>query len=342
MDCISQMHPEVEWGWGVSLFWSEKIFIYDIIHFQWPQAFMAVDNKEHSLNSLSQRLKRIKQRGIKVVSTCHDLEPHYEQCAEYAGSFKIVYEQSDVFFHLGEYSKELFSNRYPNAKHFILPHHLYNTVYTNFPSEDEAKDTLHLNKKYTYILCLGMFRSNEERTFLLSTAKKFSHKKIAFLAPAFMIVPKRRLLKFFPTKEQLIRLYYQFRYKIFCTGKTWVPIPDEQIPYFYAASKIAFVHRLKILNSGNAVLPMLFKKIIVGPDIGNVGPLLKYWGYPTFDVNNPSSAQDAIKKGLVLATNENNSHKYIEQIKKYSTQTISEKLYSYYSSFVKKKDKSAV
>jgi hypothetical protein len=61
------------------------------------------------------------------------------------------------------------------------------------------------------------------------------------------------------------------------TGHSWVPVDDNILPYYYAASDLAFIHRVKILNSGNAIMPMLFGKVVVGPDVGNVGVLLKKW-----------------------------------------------------------------
>ena len=50
----------------------------------------------------------MKEAGVKIVATCHDLEPHYDQFADKAESMKIVYGNCDVIIHLGKYSKKLF------------------------------------------------------------------------------------------------------------------------------------------------------------------------------------------------------------------------------------------
>lgn len=330
MDCISQHHPDVKWGWGLSDFWSESIFSYDIVHFHWPQAFMASDKKKHTMSDFSDRILKLKNKGIRIIATCHDLTPHYKQCAEFSKALDIVYKTADTIFHLGEYSKELFKNRYPNCNHYLLPHHIYDTIYKEFPTREEALNQLKLKGSNTYILCLGMFRSDEEQKLVLDCAKKLKNKKIYFLAPAFMNVLKRRYLKFLPSTSRIKQLYFKWKYNIICTGKTWIPITDNEIPFYYAVADLAFVHRLKILNSGNAILPMLFKKIIVGPNVGNVGILLKKWKYPTFDPEKPQLAYKAIEDGLNFAHSNVFSHKHKEQYKLYSTSTISNKLYEYF------------
>lgn len=338
MDCITQHHPDVEWGWGLAQFWDSSIFSYEIIHFQWPQAFMASDNRAHSMSDFSAHLSNLKKKGIRIVATCHDLEAHYNQCAEFSRAIEIVYEMADAIFHLGEYSKEIFESKYKNSNHYLLPHHIFDTVYKEFPSRKEGLKHLKLHENKTYILCLGMFRSDEERDLVINCAKKINNKKVYFLAPAFMNVIKRRYFKFLPTLSQLKQFYLRWRYKIICTGETWVPVKDEEIPYYYAAADIAFVHRLKILNSGNAILPMLFKKKIIGPDIGNVGCFLKKWGYPVFDPLKPELAYKILEQGLSSGFSINFSSKYEEQLKLYSTLTISEKLYSFYQNEIASKN----
>ena len=330
MDCISQHHPDVKWGWGLSEFWEESVFSYDIVHFHWPQAFMASDNKKHAMSDFSDHISKLKERGIRVIATCHDLSPHYNQCVEFSQALEIVYENANAVFHLGEYSKKLFEIKYPNCKHYLLPHHIFDTIYKDFPSRKDALNRLNLDETNTYILCLGMFRSNEERDLVIDCAKKLKNKKIFFLAPAFMKVQKRRYIKFLPSISKLKQKYIRWKYNIICTGNTWVPVKDEDIPFYYAAADLAFVQRLRILNSGNAILPMLFKKVIVGPDTGNVGEILKKWGYPVFDPQKPQFAYKALELGLSQTSTCSLFQKQKEQYKLYSTLTISKQLYSFY------------
>ena len=88
----------------------------------------------HSESDLLHPIERMKTAGVKIVATCHDLEPHYDQFADKVESMRIVYSHCDAIIHLGEYSKELFEKRYPNVEHLLIPHHLYDTVFTKIPS----------------------------------------------------------------------------------------------------------------------------------------------------------------------------------------------------------------
>lgn len=327
---ITALHKDVEFGWGQNDFWDESIFCYDIVHFQWPQAFMANDAGLHSIEDLNTWVKEIKEHGVKVVATCHDLEPHYSQCSEYDKVFSIVYRNCDAIFHLEEYSLQLFERKYPTIKHLLLSHHIFDTVYTKIPTREDAIKQLGFNPQKKYILCFGMFRAEAERQLVITAAKQLHDSNLVFLAPAFMNVYRRQKYKFIPTVSQLKRLYYRLRYNIIMAGSTWIPVNDEMLPYYYAVSDIAFIQRLKILNSGNAVLPMLFGKVIVGPDVANVGLLLKKWNYPTFDTENLNAIGSTIKRGIELSQNGYGKELRKKQLQCYSTAAISEKLYRYY------------
>lgn len=327
---ISVLHDDVKFGWGLPEFWDESIFTYDIVHFQWPQAFMANDGGRHSISHLENWIKEMKSHGVKVVATCHDLEPHYSQCSEFAKAFAVVYSNCDVIFHLGEYSLHLFEEKYPGIKHLLLPHQLFDTVYPRIPTREEAIKHLGLDYRKKYILCFGMFRAEIERQLVITAAKQLNDRSIVFLAPAFMKVDSRPKYKFIPTRSQLRRWYYRLRCNIVMTGSTWTPIDDETLPYYYAVSDVAFIQRLKILNSGNAILPMLFGTVVVGPDVANVAPLLKKWGYPSFDTENLNSVCPAIKKGMELAGDGYGLKIREKQLAEYSTSAISEMLYQYY------------
>lgn len=331
MEEISRQHTnDVKWGYGDKEFWEDSIFNYDIVHFHWPDVFM--EQKKQTMNDFAKRIDDLKNHGVKIVSTCHDLRPHYNQCAETGDALNIVYEKSDMIFHLGVYSQKLFQKQYLQARHVILPHHIFNTVYTNFPSRKEGAERLHLNAKKRYILCFGAFRADEERQMVMEVAKHYKNKGIEILAPDFMRVSRVRRLPFLPNRIEiraaLIKRYYHLHF----TDGGFVPVDDETLPYYYAVADIAFIQRKKILNSGNAILPFLFDKVVVGPDVGNVGPLLKEIGYPTFDPNNFDSIPTAIDKAFQMK--DVGKAKHEELMKRYSTETISAKLYKYYSELI--------
>lgn len=319
---IKKIAPEVEFGYGRDNFWSDELFSYDIVHFHWPQAFMSGD--AHSCDELEIRLKNLHSKGIKVVATCHDLIPHYNQCASFGNSLITVYRNADVIFHLGEYSKALFEVQYPHVAHYLIPHHIYDTEYTNIPTREEACRRLNLNPLKKYILCFGTFRAEEERDIVRVVARKFRNYEI--LAPGFMDIEQRRRFSFLPNKTERKALVYRHWYHIHMTGRTWNSVPDNLLPFYYVASDLCLIQRKKILNSGNAILPMLFDKVVVGPDTGNVGPLLKSMGYPVFTPEDDSSIIEAVRNGLGLQISGIAAKKHKEFMDKYSTATISKSL----------------
>ncbi len=326
---LQQAHPECQISWGREAFWNEQIYTFDIVHFHWTQTFMGKDS--HSDNDLLNHIKKMKEAGVKIVATCHDLEPHYGQFSDNAESLKIVYSNCDAIIHMGEYSKALFEKRYPKVCHFLLPHHLYDTVYHFFPSRDESLEYLQLPKNHTYILCFGTFRAEEERQLVINLCKQLNDKYISILAPGFMDVGWRSLLVPF---RKLKKYYYQLRYHIYCTGRTWNSVKDEALPYYFSAADVVLIQRLKILNSGNALMPMLFGKVVVGPDCGNVGPLLRSWGYPVFNVNMMDNIGRIVKEAIRMNKNENEKQKRNNQLRDYSTASVIGQLYSVYKKII--------
>ena len=322
---IQQSHPDCELSWGRDAFWSNKIFTYDIVHFHWPQTFMGKDS--HTEADLLFHIEKMRMVGVKVVATCHDLEPHYGQFADKAESMRIVYSHCDAIIHLGDYSKGLFEKQYPYTTHLLVPHHLYDTVYTHFPSREDSLKYLGLPDSLTYILCFGTFRAEQERQLVISLSKQLKDKNTIILAPSFMNIWWRR---FRLPHKRLQKWYYEKYYHIRCTGRTWRAVSDKSLPYYYGVADVVLIQRVKILNSGNALMPMLFGKVIVGPDCGNVGPLLRYWHYPVFSVDDTSRIGDSIKEAIQKEKAgigiQNKSRQYSE----YATAVITQKLYEAY------------
>ena len=322
---LQKSHPDCELSWGREAFWSDDILSFDIVHFHWPQTFMGKD--PHSETDLLHHIEKMRASGVKIIATCHDLEPHYNQFADKAESMRIVYSHCDAIIHLGEYSKDLFEKRYPNAIHLLVPHHLYDTVYTYFPSRQESLKYLDLPEDYTYILCFGAFRAEQEKQLIISLSRQLHDKKVVILAPSFMNIWWHR---FRLPHKRLQKWFYERRYHIRCTGRTWRAVSDKTLPYYYGAANVVFIQRVKILNSGNALMPMLFGKVVVGPDCGNVGPLLRQWNYPVFSVADTNRACDCVREAIQMDKTGNGNSNKILQFCEYSTAVVTDKLYETY------------
>ena len=326
---IKRSYPDCEIGWGRELFWSDDIYSFNIVHFHWPQTFMGKDS--HSDADLLRHIVKMKSVGVKILATCHDLEPHYDQFADKAESMRIVYSHCDAIIHLGEYSKKLFEQQYPDATHFYVPHHLYDTVYTHFPSREESLRYLGLPQDKNYILCFGAFRAKQERQLIISLSKQLHDKNVVILAPSYMNIWWHR---FRLPLNCLQKWFYERHYRIRCTGNTWRAVSDDTLPYYYGAADIVLVQRVKILNSGNALMPMLFGKVVVGPDCGNVGPLLRHFNYPVFSVGDISQIVDCVKKAFQMGREGFGIQIQTQQLVEFATTVIVDKLYNVYQQII--------
>ena len=330
MDGISAEHKDVVWGYGIDNLWSDSIYDYDIIHIHWADEILISDlcKKER----IGERLSELKSKGIKIVVTCHNIEPHYCNDNDKIETYKSVYSHADCFIHLGDYSKRIMEVKYPQANHIVIYHHTYDKLYCT-KNRMESLRRLGLNPKKKYILCFGAFRDEEERELLDIVLKFYKNKGIEILSPNY--IRYKRSSSLYHTIKIWLKCRMTEIRKPGLHINGWV-VSNEELPYYYGASDIAFIQRKKILNSGNLPMAFLMGKVVVGPDIGNVGEILKKTGNPTFDVTNDESVIDAVGRALDMSKG---CKGYLNQIyanQYFSTSKISNQIYTLYNSLTKK------
>lgn len=332
IDGIDNQYNDVKWGYGISNFWEESILEYEIIHIHWPDIFLWYNDPHlNSSKVFEDRIKFIKSHGIKIISTCHNLKPHYSQNKLSSQLYEITYKYSDRILHLGKYSLKLFHELYPHSIHDLLLHHTYDTLYPHIPSFEESTKILKLNPSHKYILCFGAFRHDEERNLIIQLAKHLKGKKISILAPSFLKVPKGKNPKYV-LKPLLRFLYYKVKYPNIKFNKEH-HVNNEMLPYYYGASSISLIQRVKILNSGNVSLGFYMKNIVIGPNLGNVGEWLKETENPTFNPNEIQTLYNAIDTALKNESKGLENHHYA--INNLNVKKISSELYNIYKHTIK-------
>lgn len=269
---------------------------YDVIHLQWPDLFLGLVDSAEQLN---QQFAKIKKDRIPIVITCHNLAPHYSKNRLLNQLYASCYEHSDVLIHMGDYSYRLLKEKYPFARHVVIPHHIYDTLYPRIPSREEALAKLGLDSRNRYILCFGAFRDDEEREIAIRIAQYFGRDRYVILAPGFynFIIQKKRFwitisnyLKYFRYKKSYPEILFKRGF-----------VPENMIAYYYAASDFALIQRRMILNSGNLPMGLMMGKVVVGPNVGNVGEILRQTGNPVFDPSCPASLIEAVKEAILMA-----------------------------------------
>lgn len=292
--------------YGLERLWTDEIFDCDIIHFQWPEGIFGLFGHHvtgNELEQVGQRLVLLKERGIRLFMQIHNLKPHTNKDPNVLRLYELLYSQADVMVHMGNYSRELLQPQYPNAQHVVIPHHIYDNVLPFSVSQQEARQRLHLPQSKKIILSFGKFRNDKERNFVLDLKNKCSHspqlsivncQSSLFLMPGFY----RETLHTWNPKKFVTRLFHTLNYRVKGIKFSNEVIPDDRMQCYYCAADVVLIQRLDILNSGN--LPMAFAagKVVVGPDVGNVGQILHDTGNFTFDPEDTESAICALRKAL--------------------------------------------
>lgn len=308
--------------------WNNNIH-YDIVHFQWPEAVFDWAKKvsDAQVKQLQERLVYLKSRGVKIFVTCHNLKPHIRTDKGVLSLYGLIYSYCDVFVHLGEYSREILSKDYPNAKHVIIPHHIYDTIYKFDLNKSDCQKELGLNSNAFNILCFGEFRTDEERDFIIKLMKIGKDKGWCFITPGFY---KKRIITKHIT-EFPSRLIRYVRYKFMGINFSTKFIDDCMLEKYYTACDIVMIQRQSILNSGNLPMAFFAGKVVVGPDTGNVGEILRKTGNPVFLPRSIDSAKESIQKAEVLFRSDKGLQNRKLAEEQWSTQVIANQLYNLYT-----------
>lgn len=312
---------------GISIFWDEEIFTYGIIHIHWPD--LLLKNTSRTPDELRERLCELKKKGVKIVATCHNFIPHFAKFSWQTEAYSIIYKACDLTLHMGNVSLEKFRGEYPNCRHEILQHHIYDDRYTEHYSKLDALKKFKLSSSYRYILCLGAFRDKKERTLILGLREFLKANSIKILAPSFSIPAKplgiRSTLKFI--KNRIEACFLNHKYNVINFSRI---VDDQEIPLLGAAADLMLIQRTDILNSGNLPLGFYLKKVVVGPNAGNVGDILKQTGNPVFDTADLSTLPHSIEIGMEQAQSNYGETNYRFAIENLESKKIAQQLLKFY------------
>lgn len=280
---------------------------YDLLYFQWPESIFDWKKNDIDTERLSLHLDRVKEAGVKTLITCHNLHPH-RNYAKTMELYDLVYSRMDAFHHMGRFSYELMKEKYPHRYHFIAPHHVADRFWENSVSRSDARRRLHIPQHDISLSVFGEFRNGEEVHMCVDMAKDVTNRQMTFLIPRIPIGRFYNGRHIGRTMEYLReRLLYEklgIRYSGFLT--------DEELNVWLSASDIVFIQRKDILNSGNLPMAYASGKVVVGPDLGNVGAILKETGNFVFDPNDRLSVKQAVLNAIdeVKTSNQLGIHNY--------------------------------
>lgn len=286
---------------SIKEFWDSDT-AYDIIHFQWPEEAVGwTCNDPDIIRRLEERIVFFRSRGARFVYTRHNVRPHYANNI-ISRAYDIIESQSDIVVHMGRFSQNEFLAKYPDSKNVIIPHHIYQYTYKEDISVERARQFLNLSQEAFIVTSFGKFRNREEIRMVLGAFRGWNEEHKLLIAPRLYPFSRRNNYGRNFLKRWISRAGYYLlmpllnrMYKL-QAGANDELIDNCDLPYYMAASDVIFIQRKDILNSGDAPLAFLYHKVVVGPNVGNIGEVLAETGNPTFDPNNQEDIIQALEK----------------------------------------------
>lgn len=322
---------------SLDLFWDKTLSgTYDIIHIQWPEELFKWNNiTDNDLVCLKNKLISLREQGVRIVYTRHNILPHYQN--DLLNKLYLIIETyTSAIVHMGSYSLKEYIDKYPshNIVQALIPHHIYENVYDEQISQEEARKRLNIPLDKNVFLTFGKFRFKEEVTMVLKAFYKLRLKNKYLLAPR--IFPFERKPQ---NKNMIKRIFSLFGFYVIYPlsqcfnarlGLEKKLVSDENLPLYFIAADVVFVQRINILNSGNIQTSFLFKKVVVGPDCGNIKEILEKTANPSFNPLDNKSVTDALKKAYLLSKNRHGINNHMFACEHWGVQVISREYLSLY------------
>ncbi|MDR1783836.1 MAG: hypothetical protein LBR13_06215 [Dysgonamonadaceae bacterium] len=271
---------------------------YDIFHFNWwAWPSYNLELNDENFQKICNQIHHVKKYA-KFVMTCHEIErPNPFYYYDLAHNFYL--KNCDAMIHLGQYTYDKLKqqNQENNIKQYIIPHHIYDNYYRFDISKNEARKRLKISQQANVMLCFGDFRNNDERSLVYDAWQKVDYPHKYLLAPRFYRLRRNIILGF----DTFVKA---MQYKINGVHSTGRAVPDNMLETYFCAADVIMLQRRFIINSGNLPLGYQASKIVVGPDVGNVGPILHETHNPFFNPDDINSVKAAIEEGFRLSKTE--------------------------------------
>lgn len=279
---------------------------WDVIHLHWPeelmaagltQAFSKTDLGEEQIDDLTGVIEKWKERGTTIVSTVHNEIPHKNRSELSLELYRRIYSLTDAFIHMGHASVELISKRYPAATSdkpaVVIPHGDYSLFQNEF-GRRESRKRLGISLQKKLMLSFGAIRSEAELNFGIDALNLSGMPDALYLIAGKIPYPYKSHWKHFTVRRKLFFNIGQVK------TEEQVIAPDD-VQFYMNAADLLFIPRIQTLNSGNVALGFTYGKVVIGPDYGVIGEVLRQTGNPVFNPSDLKSVATAIQEGFRLS-----------------------------------------
>lgn len=276
---------------SIDLFWSEE-HEFDIIHIHWPEGFCQENTSQDYLERLDSQFIAWKNKGTRIVLTRHNAHSHRNSEFDKA-IYSIVFRYLDGVVHLGETSMNEFQVLYPSStrKDCVINHPNYLNIPNN-ASKSSARKLLGLKTRDFVFMTFGIIRKKEEQDNLVKAflAIRSKNAKLIVNQP---FIDKSQKSSYVKSLVERFRILYLKTRGVYFNWNYFVP--EDNIQNIINAADVVISPRVNQLNSGIVYLGFSFAKIVMGPDIGNIGEVLRNTSNVVFDPNNHESIKKAFE-----------------------------------------------
>ena len=270
---------------------------FDVIHLQWPEEQYRSYGSgpvDERATSFLHKLDEHKRRGAKLIWTVHNISPHEHLDSRVDRMvYQEVIERSELIVHHCPASIDLLSAAYrvpPSVPTVVAPIGNYGG-YPNEMSREKARERLGIGQDAIVYLHFGAIRGYKGLDTLFQAYRRIRVKgKLLIVAGHYtgagglkgkLETLKLSLIDWFDRTTQL-------HLKM---------IEDRDVQVYLRAADVVVLSHSRGLNSGVAVLGMTFGKVVIGPDIGCIGNVLRQGEnliYPANDVSALARAMERV------------------------------------------------
>lgn len=245
----------------------------DVWHLHWPENVLLEPDRGRAVRLIIRLLSRLvmaKTRGIKIVWTCHNLEPHEAHDRALASAFWCAFSTLvDGVFSLSEAGLRLLAQSNPRLARKVVavtPHGHYRDAYPTMTTPDEARQSLGIQANEKVVLFFGQVRR---------------YKNVRRLIECFAAVsdPQARLIVTGACPDPDLRAEVEHeaaadpRVQLFLSA-----VEDARVSAFMLAADLVVLPFSQVLNSGSVMLGLSFSRPVLAPMTGALPELARQVG----------------------------------------------------------------
>ena len=290
-----------------------------LLHIQWPEALVPrwKTPTDQQLQTIA-RWVATWQRRAPIVCTVHNELPHHRSHPNDRRLRDLVWNAAAGFVHLGPATQSVVGRA--TALHRVIPHPV-----PKFSGYAEGSTALYthprLHPDWPKVLVFGQVRSAKEIQRLRTLYAAFKG-QINLLVPQFY-------RGFDNIADPPSRWYYRslaamgtFRRPGWCVEDRVVP--SEAVAAYFRASDLVLINRYSGLNSGNIYLALAYQRVVVGPELGNIGSELRALGQPTFALDDGADFIRAVRTGLAFSQAGHGTRSRVRLLERHADRRIGE------------------